>query len=69
MFPRWSGRVPTDAATPGWSSSRHSPIHKQEPDTGDGDWLPDRRRLCVAEERAMKGEERGIFETQGHTLI
>lgn len=69
MFTRWSGRVPTDAATPGCSSSRHNPIHKQELGTGDGDWLSERRRLCVAKDRAMKGEKRGIFETQGHTWI
>lgn len=50
-FPPWSGRVPTDAATPGSSSSRHNPIHKQELHTGDGDWLPDLRRWCSTRER------------------
>lgn len=60
MFPRWSGRVPADAAVPGSSSSRNNPIHKQELDTGDGDWLPDPPRACVAKERREKGGTGGI---------
>lgn len=54
--PRWSGCVPTDAATPGSSSSRNNPIHKQEPGTGDGDWLS---RPAASMRGKREGDEGG----------
>lgn len=72
MLPPWSGRVPADAALPGSSSSsRHTPIHKQEVHAGGGGGGGVGSQTCagVARDRGMTEGWRRVCGRQGARWI